>query len=110
MLTTMLRDLLAHKSRVVMTLFAIALGVTATVGSWVVSDSIAATLAGQETRKDVGVSVQSPGREPLLSAADRDRLAKTPGVARAEGVIVGRAGLVGRGNKFVRTTTVLDRA
>ncbi|MFD0169455.1 ABC transporter permease [Streptomyces decoyicus] len=106
----MLRDLLAHKSRVVMTLFAIALGVTATVGSWVVSDSIAATLAGQETRKDVGVSVQSPGREPLLSAADRDRLAKAPGVARAEGVIVGRAGLVGRGNKFVRTTTVLDRA
>ncbi|WP_406474393.1 ABC transporter permease [Streptomyces platensis] len=110
MLKTMLRDLLAHKGRVVMTLIAIALGVTATVGSWVVSDSIATTLAGQETRKDVGVSVQSPGKEPLLTSADRDRLSKTPGVGRADGVIVGRAGLVGRGNKFVKTTTILDRA
>ncbi|MFJ9419647.1 ABC transporter permease [Streptomyces sp. NPDC101227] len=110
MLKTMLRDLLAHKGRVVMTLIAIALGVTATVGSWVVSDSIATTLAGQETRKDVGVSVQSPGKEALLTSADRDRLAKTPGVGRVDGVIVGRAGLVGRGNKFVKTTTILDRA
>lgn len=110
MLKAMLRDLLAHKGRVVMTLIAIALGVTATVGSWVVSDSIATTLAGQETRHDVGVSVQSPGKESLLTSADRDRLARTPGVGRAEGVIVGRAGLIGRGHKFVRTTTVLDRA
>ncbi|MGW1787368.1 ABC transporter permease [Streptomyces tubercidicus] len=110
MLTSMLRDLLAHKGRVVMTLLAIALGVTATVGSWVVSDSIATTLAGEETRHDVGVSVQSPGKEPLLTAADRDRLARTPGVRRAEGVVVGRAGLIGRGNKFIRTSTVLDRA
>ncbi|MFE6739580.1 ABC transporter permease [Streptomyces tubercidicus] len=110
MLTSMMRDLLAHKGRVVMTLLAIALGVTATVGSWVVSDSIATTLAGEETRHDVGVSVQSPGKEPLLTAADRDRLARTPGVRRAEGVVVGRAGLIGRGNKFIRTTTVLDRA
>ncbi|MGA5561011.1 ABC transporter permease [Streptomyces platensis] len=110
MLKVMLRDLRAHKGRVVMTLIAIALGVTATVGSWVVSDSIATTLAGQETRDDVGVSVQSPGKEPLLSPADRGRLARTPGVRRAEGVVVGRAGLIGRGNKFVRTTTVLDRA
>lgn len=110
MLHAMLRDLLAHKGRLVMTLIAIALGVTATVGSWVVSDSIAATLADQETRNDVGVSVQSPGKEPLLTAADRDRLAKAPGVARADGVLVGRAGLVGHGNKFVKTTTVLDRA
>ncbi|OKI01298.1 hypothetical protein A6A06_21130 [Streptomyces sp. CB02923] len=110
MFRTMLRDLLGHKGRVVMTLIAIALGVTATVGSWVVSDSIATTLAGQETRKDVGVSVQSPGKDPVLTTADRDRLAAVPGVARAEGVIVGRAGLVGRDGKFVRTTTVLDRA
>ncbi|MFJ3955018.1 ABC transporter permease [Streptomyces libani] len=110
MLKAMLRDLLAHKGRVVMTLIAIALGVTATVGSWVVSDSIATTLAGQETRHDVGVSVQSPGKESQLTSADRDRLARMPGVGRAEGVIVGRAGLIGPGHKFVRTTTVLDRA
>jgi putative ABC transport system permease protein len=110
MLKTMLRDLLAHRGRLVMTLFAIALGVAATVGSWVVSDSIAATLAGRETRHDVGVSVQSPGKEPLLAPADRARLAEVPGVVRATGVIIGRAGIVGRDDKLVEATTVLDRA
>ncbi|MEV0704230.1 ABC transporter permease [Saccharopolyspora sp. NPDC050389] len=110
MLRTMLRDLLAHRARLAMTLFAIALGVAATVGSWVVSDSIAATLAAREIRHDVGVSVQSPGKEPMLAPADRDRLAAVPGVARAEGVIVGRAGIVGRDGKLVQTGTVLDRA
>ncbi|MFJ2766811.1 ABC transporter permease [Streptomyces sp. NPDC087300] len=106
----MLRDLLAHKGRVVMTLVAIALGVTATVGSWVVSDSIAATLAPRETRDDVGVAVQSPGKAPVFGAADRDRLAKLPGVAEAGGVLVGRAGLVGHDGKLTKATTVLDRA
>ncbi|MGW5642183.1 ABC transporter permease [Saccharopolyspora sp. NPDC003752] len=110
MLRTMLRDLLAHRARLAMTLFAIALGVAATVGSWVVTDSIAATLAAREIRHDVGVSVQSPGKEPVLAPADRDRLAAVPGVARAEGVIVGRAGIVGRDGKLVQTGTVLDRA
>ncbi|MFF4954573.1 ABC transporter permease [Streptomyces chattanoogensis] len=106
----MLRDLFAHKGRVVMTLVAIALGVTATVGSWVVSDSIATTLAIRQTRDDVGVAVQSPGKEAVLTARDRDRLAGLPGVARAEGVTVGRAGIVGRDGKLVKASTVLDRA
>ncbi|MET7937502.1 ABC transporter permease [Streptomyces sp. NPDC005322] len=110
MFKTMLRDLLAHKGRAIMTLVAIALGVTATVGSWVVSDSIANTLAAQEGRKDVGVSVQSPGKAPELTTADAQRLAKVSGVARAEGVIVGRAGIVGHDGKLVKTSTVLDRA
>lgn len=110
MFKTMLRDLLAHKGRVLMTLVAIALGVTATVGSWVVSDSIAATLTLRETRDDVSVAVQSPGKEPVLGATERDRLAVLPGVAAAEGVVVGRAGLVGPDGKLVKSTTVLDRA
>ncbi|MEU5139295.1 ABC transporter permease [Streptomyces sp. NPDC021139] len=110
MFKTMLRDLLAHKGRVLMTLVAIALGVTATVGSWVVSDSIAATLTLRETRDDVSVAVQSPGKEPALGAPERDRLAALPGVAAAEGVVVGRAGLVGPDGKLVKSGTVLDRA
>lgn len=110
MLRTMLRDLLAHKGRVFMTLVAIALGVTATVGSWVVSDSIAATLTLRETRDDVSVAVQSPGKDPVLDTAERDRLAKLPGVAEAQGVVVGRAGVVGHDGKLTKATTVLDRA
>ncbi|MFE8957417.1 ABC transporter permease [Streptomyces iakyrus] len=110
MFKTMLRDLLAHKGRALMTLVAIALGVTATVGSWVVSDSIAATLTLRETRDDVSVAVQSPGKEGVLGATERDRLAALPGVAAAEGVVVGRAGLVGPDGKLVKSSTVLDRA
>ncbi|MFF8399984.1 ABC transporter permease [Streptomyces sp. NPDC016172] len=110
MFKTMLRDLLAHKGRVLMTLVAIALGVTATVGSWVVSDSIAATLTLRETRDDVSVAVQSPGKESELGVTERDRLAALPGVAAAEGVVVGRAGLVGPDGKLVKSATVLDRA
>ncbi|MEU7206644.1 hypothetical protein [Streptomyces sp. NPDC045470] len=48
--------------------------------------------------------------EAVLTTADRDRLATTPGVVRAEGVIFGRAGLFGArasSSKFLRTTTVL---
>src|SRR5207253_955003 len=43
MLRSMLRDLLAHRGRLAMTLFAVA----ATVASWVVTESIADTLAGR---------------------------------------------------------------
>ncbi|MEV6424317.1 ABC transporter permease [Streptomyces sp. NPDC051662] len=110
MLRTMLRDLLAHKGRMVMTLVAISLGVTATVGSWVVSDSIAATLTLRKTREDVSVSVQSPSKDPVLSTAERDRLAGLPGVAEARGVTVGRAGIVGHDGKLAKASTVLDRA
>jgi putative ABC transport system permease protein len=101
MLRAMLRDLRAHKGRIVMTLLAITLGVAFVVATWVVSDSTAATLSGAGTRTDVDVSVQAVDRSPNLTAADRDRLASVPGVASADGIVVGRAGLVGADGKLV---------
>lgn len=110
MLKTMLRDLLSHKGRLAMTLLAIALGVAATVASWIVSDSVATTIAGTQTRTNVDVAVQSIDNRPTLSGADSDRLAALPGVERVNEVVVGRAGLVGPGGKLVATQTVLDHA
>lgn len=110
MLKSVLRDLLAHKARVAMTVVAIVLGVTATVAGWVLSDSIAATLAAKEHRSGVAVSVRSPEDQARLTPAMRDGLARIPGVERADGVIIGRAGLVGRNDKLVRAETLPDHA
>jgi putative ABC transport system permease protein len=105
MVRAMLRDLLAHKGRVSMTIVAIAIGVCAFVASWVVSESISRTLVSGDTRTGVGVSVQSLSGVSALTTADRTRLAGLPGVARASGIVVGRAGLVGRDGKLVKADT-----
>jgi putative ABC transport system permease protein len=105
MLRATLRDLFAHKGRVAMTIVAVALGVAATVASWIVSDSIAATLVHADTRTDVGISVPGP-----LTPTDRDRLAALPGVTRTTGVVVGRAGLVGPQGKLVDAGTLPEQA
>jgi putative ABC transport system permease protein len=105
MVRAMLRDLLAHKGRVAMTVIAIALSVCAFVASWVVSESISHTLVNSDTRTDVGVSVQSLSGAAALSEAERARLGALPDVVRATGVRVGRAGLVGRDGKLVKAGT-----
>ncbi|MCA1191398.1 ABC transporter permease [Saccharopolyspora sp. 6V] len=107
MLRAMLRDLRAHRGRLAMTLVAIALGVAFVVASFVVSDSLAKTLAGQTARGGVDVSVQTASQDPDLTLADRDALAATNGVAEAHGVIAGRAGVVGTDGKLVSTGTDL---
>ncbi|RSM83506.1 ABC transporter permease [Kibdelosporangium aridum] len=101
MLRAMLRDLRAHKGRVAMTLVAITLGVAFVVATWVVSDSAAETIRGQDVRGDVSVSVQIAGKAPELTAADKDRLAAIPGVASTSGVTFGYAGLIRADGKLV---------
>ncbi|ONI77018.1 hypothetical protein ALI144C_33440 [Actinosynnema sp. ALI-1.44] len=98
----MLRDLLAHKGRVAMTLVAITLGVAFVVATWVVSDSAAATSRGEGVRGDVGVSVRIADGAPELTVADKDRLAAIAGVASASGSVTGYAGVVGANGKLVR--------
>ncbi|EWM19431.1 FtsX-like permease family protein [Kutzneria sp. 744] len=105
MLKATLRDLFAHKGRVAMTIVAVALGVAATVASWVVSDSVAATLVHADIRTDVGISVPGP-----LNDVDRGRLAALPGVTRTTSVVSGRAGLVGPTGKLVDVGTLPEQA
>ncbi|PPK71131.1 ABC transporter permease [Actinokineospora auranticolor] len=98
----MVRDLLSHRGRLVVTLLSIALGVAAAVASWVVSDSVATTLAGATTRDDVGAVVRGP--------VATDALRALPGVVRVDEVVVGRAGPLGRDGKLISTKTALDQA
>lgn len=110
MRTALIRDLLANRGRVLLTVVAIALGVAATVGSWIMSDSIATSSSVQHTRSDVGVSVQANTSGPALSAPDIARLAALPEVVRATGIQRGRAGVVAANGKLVASTTVPEQA
>ncbi|MBB4932360.1 putative ABC transport system permease protein [Lipingzhangella halophila] len=101
MLRAMLRDLLAHKARLAMTLAAITLGVAFVVAAWVVAESTARTLAGGDTRQDVAVAVQSTADPSPLTAADAERLGAAAGVDSATGVRTGRSGLVGPNGELV---------
>ncbi|CAM4034068.1 ABC transporter permease [Kibdelosporangium persicum] len=107
MLRAMLRDLRAHKGRIAMTLIAITLGVAFVVTTWVISDSAAETLRGRDIRGDVAVTVRTVGGGPELTPAERDRLARIPGVASASGVAFGYAGLVGQDGKLTSARPTL---
>lgn len=105
MLRAMLRDLRAHRARVAMTLAAIALGVSAVVASWVVSDSTIAMLTGgTEPRDGVDVAVWDREGEPL-TGAERDRLAGIEGVSSVSVVDSFHAGLVGPEGKLEGSVT-----
>ncbi|TDB80214.1 MULTISPECIES: ABC transporter permease [unclassified Micromonospora] len=106
MLRAMLRDLRAHLGRVVMTLAAIVLGVAFVVATWVVSDSAAATVGGAQ-RTDLAALVHRESEDPTatdIPADVRDRLARLPGVTRAEGVREGYAALVRADGKLGATS------
>ncbi|MEU7826974.1 FtsX-like permease family protein [Catellatospora sp. NPDC049133] len=107
MLRAMLRDLRAHLGRVAMTLAAIVLGVAFVVATWVVSDSAAATVGKGSSRTDLAALVQPKPTGPQdaeISADVVGRLARLPGVTRAEGVRAGYAALVGTSGKIGTTS------
>ncbi|GAB3953858.1 ABC transporter permease [Kribbella albertanoniae] len=110
MLKAMIRDLVAHKSRVVMTLLAIAVGVAAMVAAWLISDSTATALSAQRSRTDVGIAVQRIDSDAALTVAQSKQLADLPGVRGVSVVAVGRAGLVGADGKLVPGETVPEYA
>jgi putative ABC transport system permease protein len=96
----MVRDLRAHRGRLVMTLAAIVLGVAFVVSSWVVSDSTARAVGAGESRTDVDVAVRGETPAVTLTEQDRARLADLPGVTGARGVAADRAGLIGSDGKL----------
>lgn len=107
MLRAMLRDLRAHLGRVAMTLAAIVLGVAFVVATWVVSDSAAATVSSGSYRTDLAGVVQprpKSAADAEIAAEVVERLAKLPGVTRAEGVREGYAALVGGSGKIGTTS------
>ncbi|MEU6958109.1 ABC transporter permease [Streptomyces chrestomyceticus] len=100
MFRTALRNVLAHKARLLMTVLAVMLGVAFVSGTLVFTSTLsdATQKSSQKGFDGVDVAVQphrpdtadaAPGKAPGLSQALLDRVAKVPGAAGATGTVDG---------------------
>ncbi|MFI0903546.1 ABC transporter permease [Streptomyces sioyaensis] len=114
MLRTALRNVLAHKARLMMTALAVLLGVAFVAGTLIFSDSVGEAVknASAKNLKDVAVSVQAadedpdapssvgPGKDGKRATALDDKLAERiralPGVRSVRANVTGQATLAGR--------------
>ncbi|WP_406367896.1 ABC transporter permease [Streptomyces sp. NBC_01546] len=109
MFRTALRNVLAHKARLLMTAFAVMLGVTFISGSLVFGDSLnrAATARATAGYERIAVSVFPEGSRggsggPAgIDAGTVSALAKVPGVAVAAGRVDGFAAVAGRDGRLI---------
>ncbi|MGW7018073.1 ABC transporter permease [Streptomyces decoyicus] len=107
MFRTALRNVFAHKARLLMTAFAVMLGVTFITGSLVYGDSLNQATTAQATdgyeRIAVNVAAEADpangGRPGDLDARTATALAKLPGVAAAAGRVDGFAAVADRNGK-----------
>ncbi|WP_432252427.1 ABC transporter permease [Streptomyces sp. HNM1019] len=104
MLRTALRNVLAHKARLLMTVLAVMLGVAFVAGTLVFTNTIsdAYQKSSQKGFKGVDVAITPdkkdddaahPGEAPRLSQRLLDQAAKSPGAASAYGVVKGSSSL-----------------
>ncbi|CAL9435792.1 ABC transporter permease [Streptomyces sp. enrichment culture] len=110
MFRTALRNVLAHKARLLMTVLAVMLGVAFVSGTLVFTDTLnrAFTKQAAKSYDDVAVAVTShPGgqdgakQEPGVSRATLDKIAAVPGVATAVGRVEGFAGVPDPDGKLI---------
>ncbi|OKK16698.1 ABC transporter [Streptomyces sp. CB00455] len=105
MFRTALRNVLAHKARLLMTVLAVTLGVAFVSGTLVFTDTLGKALSGQSAKSydGVAVSVTSYGQtrdddgnkqgEPGISRQTLDKVAKVNGVDTVSGRVTGFAGV-----------------
>ncbi|WP_413809058.1 ABC transporter permease [Streptomyces sp. OE57] len=104
MLRTALRNVLAHKARLLMTVLAVMLGVAFVAGTLVFTNTIsdAYQKSSQKGFKGVDLAITpdkkdddsaNPGEAPRLSQRLLDQAAKAPGAASAYGVVKGSSSL-----------------
>ncbi|MEU9113812.1 ABC transporter permease [Streptomyces sp. NPDC048483] len=118
MLRTALRNVLAHKARLMMTALAVLLGVAFVAGTLIFSDTVGEAVknASAKNLKDVAVSVQatSDPEAPDAAGADKDgkrataldnkladRIRALPGVASVRSDVTGEATLAGKDDQPV---------
>ncbi|MFJ3642435.1 ABC transporter permease [Streptomyces sp. NPDC090108] len=115
MFRTALRNVLAHKARLLMTVLAVMLGVAFVSGTLVFTNTISEAYQKSSAKGfgqvDVAVRPQSghsghPGRErsgpgPELTQAMLDKAAKVPGAASATGVVSGFTAVAGKDGKLL---------
>ncbi|MFI7098144.1 ABC transporter permease [Streptomyces sp. NPDC050161] len=114
MFRTALRNVFAHKARLLMTALAVVLGVAFVAGTLVFSDTVGEAVknASAKNLKDVAVSVQAVdadvagppkdgNRSTLLDSALAERIAALPGVTAVRSDVTGEATLADKDNKPV---------
>lgn len=109
MFRTALRNVLAHKARLLMTVLAVMLGVAFVSGTLVFADTLSNAFRNQSAKSydDVAVSVTShadpdnPEEEPGLSRKTLDKISAVDGVAGAYGRVEGFAGVADPDGKLI---------
>ncbi|MET9966411.1 FtsX-like permease family protein [Streptomyces sp. NPDC006356] len=109
MFRTALRNVLAHKARLLMTVLAVMLGVAFVSGTLVFADTLSNAFRNQSAKSydDVAVAVTShadrdnPEEEPGLSRKTLDKISAVDGVAAAYGRVDGFAGVADPDGKLI---------
>ncbi|MGI5195483.1 ABC transporter permease [Streptomyces sp. CA-288835] len=109
MFRTALRNVLAHKARLLMTVLAVMLGVAFVSGTLVFADTLSNAFRKQSAKSydDVAVSVTShansddPEEEPGLSRKTLDKISAVDGVAGVDGRVEGFAGVADPDGKLI---------
>ncbi|MEU8539931.1 FtsX-like permease family protein [Streptomyces sp. NPDC048717] len=109
MFRTALRNVLAHKARLLMTVLAVMLGVAFVSGTLVFTDTLSNAFRNQSAKSydDVAVAVTAtgavndPNATPALSEKTRQKIAALDGVADATGRVDGFAGVPDKNGKLI---------
>ncbi|MGW8697524.1 ABC transporter permease [Streptomyces eurythermus] len=112
MFRTALRNVLAHKARLLMTVLAVMLGVAFVSGTLVFTNTLSDAYQKSSAKgfDQVDVAVQPKyqdskgnrvGKTPELTQALLDRAAKVPGAASATGVVTGFTAVAGKDGELV---------
>ncbi|WP_424887308.1 ABC transporter permease [Streptomyces sp. XH2] len=119
MLRTALRNVLAHKARLIMTVLAVGLGVAFISGSLVFADSTTAAYRASMARNYAGIAVtvdpKSPpgapadGRTDVLDDALVSKLAAVPGVSAARPTVDGSATLAAKDGSPMRADNTMGK-
>ncbi len=109
MFRTALRNVLAHKARLLMTVLAVMLGVAFVSGTLVFTDTLSQAFRGQSAKSydDVAVAVslrpdpEEAAKNPGLSQATVDKVARLDGVTRVQPRVDGFAGVPDAKGKLI---------
>ncbi|MEV7646074.1 FtsX-like permease family protein [Streptomyces rubiginosohelvolus] len=113
MFRTALRNVLAHKARLLMTVLAVMLGVAFASGTLVFTDTLSKALSGQSAKSYSGeaVSITSSGQtgiddgqkegDPGIAQKTLDKVTTLPGVQSVSGRVSGFAGVGDENGKLI---------
>ncbi|MFI6288410.1 ABC transporter permease [Streptomyces sp. NPDC051018] len=106
MFRTALRNVLAHKARLLMTVLAVMLGVAFVSGTLVFTDTLGNAFRKQSAKSydEIAVAVEGPSKKDMdlgIPAATLERIKGVDGVAEATGRLSGFAGVADQKGKLI---------